>query len=108
LVLPAGAAVDPQGNLWVTDGFNGRFVIFSPEGVVRETWGGRGSDEGEFELHCRGEGYGGVSFDAAGNIFVADAGNGCIQKFDPDRTFLTSWLSEGIVVDRSTGSARPQ
>jgi hypothetical protein len=70
--------------------------------------GGRGSDEGEFELHCRGEGYGGVSFIAVGNIFVADAGNGRIRKFDPDRTFLTSWLSEGIVVDRSTGSARPQ
>jgi sugar lactone lactonase YvrE len=99
LIHPAGAAVDPQGNAWVTDGFNGWFTIFSPEGVVLETWGTQGSEEGEFDFQCHGEGYGGVAFDAAGNIFVADAGNGRIQKFRPDRTFLTSWPSEGSVVD---------
>jgi DNA-binding beta-propeller fold protein YncE len=94
LVKPAGAAVDPQGNLWVTDGFHGRFVIFSPDGDVLETWGTLGSSEGEFDFSCAGEGYGGVAFDAAGNIYVADAGNGRIQKFGPDRAFLTSWRSE--------------
>jgi DNA-binding beta-propeller fold protein YncE len=96
LILPAGAAVDPRGNLWVTDGFNGWFTIFSPDGAFLETWGSRGGGDGEFELQCWGEGYGGVAFDAAGNIYVADAGNGRIQKFGPDRTFLTSWPSEGI------------
>jgi DNA-binding beta-propeller fold protein YncE len=100
LINPAGAAVDPQGNLWVTDGFNGWFVIFSPDGDVLETWGSKGSGEGEFDFSCAGEGYGGVAFDAAGNIYVADAGNGRIQKFAPDRAFLTSWRSEaGPAVD---------
>lgn len=64
-----------------------------------ETWGTRGSEEGEFGFQCRGEGYDGAAFDAAGTIFVADAGNGRIQKFGPDRTFLISWPSEGRVVD---------
>jgi DNA-binding beta-propeller fold protein YncE len=97
LGLSAGAGVDPQGNVWVTDGLNGRFVIFSPAGAVLETWGTRGDAEGQFDFRCRGEGYGGVAFDAAGNIYVADAGNGRIQKFAPDRTFLASWPSEGAV-----------
>lgn len=94
---PAGGTIDPQGNLWVTDGSNGRFVIFSPEGAVLETWGEQGDGEGEFAFTCGSYGYGGVAFDAAGNIYVADAGNGRIQKFSPDRTFLTSWPSESIV-----------
>jgi DNA-binding beta-propeller fold protein YncE len=99
LIHPAGVAVDPRGNLWVADSLNGWFVIFSPEGVVLETWGTRGNEDGQFEFQCHGEGGGDVAFDAAGNIYVADAGNGRIQKFAPDRTFLTSWLSEGRIVD---------
>ena len=93
---PTGAAIDPQGNLWVTDGANDRFVIFSPDGVALEAWGTSGSGEGEFTFACRGVRYGGVAFDATGNIYVADAGNQRIQKFSPDRTFLTSWPSAGI------------
>jgi tripartite motif-containing protein 71 len=96
LRMPSGAGVDPDGNLWVTDGTGGRFVIFSPDGAVLETWGTRGEGEGEFDFSC-GEGYGGVAFDAAGNIYVADAGNGRIQKFGPDRDFLASWPIQGIV-----------
>jgi DNA-binding beta-propeller fold protein YncE len=93
---PTGAALDPQGHLWITDGANDRFVIFSPDGVALEAWGTSGSGEGEFDFACRGIRYGGVAFDAAGNIYVADAGNQRIQKFGPDRTLLTSWPSTGL------------
>lgn len=92
---PTGMAVDPRGNLWVTDGGNGRFVIFSPDGVPREAWGTPGSGDGEFNFACVGTRFGGVAFDADGNIYIADSGNGRIQKFAPDRTFLASWRSEG-------------
>ena len=58
---PAGAAIDPQGNLWVTDGANDRFVIFSPDGVALAAWGTSGSGDGEFAFACRGVHYGGVA-----------------------------------------------
>ena len=53
-----------------------------------------------------GEGYGGVAFDPAGNIYVADAGNGRIQKFGPDRAYLTSWPIDVIVDSQLLATGR--
>jgi sugar lactone lactonase YvrE len=106
LRLPAGVTVDPQGNVWVTDGAHGRFVIFSPEGFVLETWGEPGSGEGQFTFKCGSEGYGGVAFDRTGDIYVADAGNKRIQKFSADRTFVASWPSRGIVDSQFLSTGR--
>lgn len=103
---PTGMAVDAQGNLWVTDGGNGRFVIFSPEGVALEAWGAAGSGDGEFNFACTGTRFGGVAFDAHGNIYVADSGNGRIQTFAPDRTFLASWRSEGVANNQMLDTGR--
>ncbi|MBR1368723.1 hypothetical protein RJ53_04045 [Methanocalculus chunghsingensis] len=38
---------------------------------------------------------GGTAVDPAGNIYVVDAGNNRIQKFDSNGTFLTSWKGGG-------------
>jgi DNA-binding beta-propeller fold protein YncE len=91
-------AIDPQGNIWVPDGQNGRFQIFSPDGALLEVWGTKGEGEGQFEFVAAGfsgYGQGAIAFDAAGNFYVADTGNHRIQKFAPDRTFLTAWGSLG-------------
>src|SRR5437762_516536 len=37
----------------------------------------------------------GVATDAAGNVYVADAGNNRIQKFSSTGTYLTRWGSAG-------------
>jgi sugar lactone lactonase YvrE len=96
--FPTGGAIDPQGNLWVTDGGNDRIAVLAPggrvlsaEGVVLETWGASGSGDGEFNFTCANLQLAGVAFDAAGNSYVADSGNHRIQKFGPDRAFLASW-----------------
>jgi DNA-binding beta-propeller fold protein YncE len=95
----AGLGVDPDGNLWVADGLNDRFQIFSPDGTFRETWGVSGSGEGQLNLKrpfgAIFSGYGDVAFDAEGNIYIADAGNFRVQKFGPDRRFLLAWGEEG-------------
>jgi sugar lactone lactonase YvrE len=91
-------AIDPQGNVWVPDGKHGRFQIFSPDGELLEVWGSRGEGEGQFEFIAAGfsgYGQGAIAFDSAGNFYVADTGNHRIQKFGPDRAFVTAWGSPG-------------
>jgi DNA-binding beta-propeller fold protein YncE len=99
---PLQPVIDAAGKLWVPDAAkkHEQFVIFAPDGTFLEAWGARGSGEGEFNFQCSGVGLGGVAFDAAGNIYVADAGNQRVQKFGPDRAFITNWGSAGTADDQ--------
>jgi DNA-binding beta-propeller fold protein YncE len=94
---PIQPAIDAAGNLWVPDTAHthNRFLIFTPDGTFLETWGAPGHGEGEFAFSCSGVGLGGIAFDTAGNVYVADAGNQRVQKFGPDRAFVSSWGSAG-------------
>ncbi len=97
---PFQLTVDAEGNLWVADGNNSRFQVFAPDGTFLEMWGTPGSAEGQFDFieGARGnwDPSGAIAFDRAGNHYVADPGNHRVQKFDPDRAFLTSWGSTGL------------
>ena len=99
MVHPYGVGIDPQGNVWVSDGMNDRFQIFAPDGAFLEIWGVSGTQDGQFDFHAThgnpSADYGDVAFDAGGNIYVADTGNFRIQKFAPDRSFLLAWGGEG-------------
>jgi DNA-binding beta-propeller fold protein YncE len=92
---PFKIAIDPAGNLWVPDGLHSRFQIFAPDGTFLEAWGTEGSEDGQFDFPLSGYGYGTVVWDADGNFYVTDSGNYRIQKFGPDRTFITAWGSQG-------------
>jgi DNA-binding beta-propeller fold protein YncE len=87
-------AIDPQGNLWVTDAQAHQFQIFAPDGTFLEAWGTPGSGDGELNL-IASYSYGAAAFDADGNLYVADTGNYRIQKFGPDRSFIRAWGSQG-------------
>ena len=50
-------------------------------------WGERGSGEGQFESPM------GVTVDPFGNVYVADTGNGRVEKFDPVGKFIAAWES---------------
>jgi ABC-type branched-subunit amino acid transport system substrate-binding protein len=77
-------AMDPTGNLVVPDGGNHRIRLISPTGVV-STLAGTGTpgygdgpaDQAQFDNPT------GVAMDAAGNVYVADAGNNRIRLITP-------------------------
>jgi DNA-binding beta-propeller fold protein YncE len=85
LVQPRGIAIDPQGNIIVSDSANHRLIVFDPSGAPIRTIGSFGSGDGQF-YEPRG-----VAVDAQGNIYVADTWNARIVKLDPQGTFLASW-----------------
>jgi hypothetical protein len=94
--------VDPEGNLWVPDAAFDQYHIIAPDGTFIESWGASGSGEGQFDFSCEDLPYGSIAFDDTGTFYVLDSGNHRIQKFSPDRTFITSWGSEGSADDQFT------
>ncbi len=95
---PSHLAVAPDRNIWVADGDNHRFQIFAPDGSLLEVWGTEGSGEGEFDFTTIGWGgydQAAIAFAPDGAFYVTDTGNHRIQKFGPDRGFLTAWGKEG-------------
>ena len=53
--------------------------------------GGFGSGNGQLSNPL------GVATDGSGNVYVADANNSRIQKFDASGTFLMAWGSSGAL-----------
>jgi DNA-binding beta-propeller fold protein YncE len=70
-----------------------------PEGVSNMFEGGRGTGKGEFDSPTA------MTVDPSGNILVADTGNGRIEKFSPNGTFVTSIgqfeAPNGIAIDHT-------
>jgi len=86
----------PDGNLWVLDGPMGQFQILSPDGEVIEAWGSPGTGEGEFGfVRPDGLSYGDVAFAPDGSFYVVESGNQRVQRFGPQRDFVTMWGSKG-------------
>jgi DNA-binding beta-propeller fold protein YncE len=74
---------DPQGNIFVTDGYgDSRVVKYDKNGRFVKSVGVRGSAPTEMNTPHS------IAADAQGNLYVADRGNARIQVFDPDGKFL--------------------
>jgi hypothetical protein len=63
---PFDIALDPSGNIYVTDVGNHRIQKFSPEGEFLASYGRKGQGPGEFQL------MGGIAVDNQGRMFVTD------------------------------------
>jgi sugar lactone lactonase YvrE len=74
-VGPIGVFIDRADRVWVSS-LNDRVQCFTPEGKLLYRLGGSGSKPGEFEQPH------GLAMDSAGCLYVADAGNQRIQKFE--------------------------
>jgi hypothetical protein len=88
---PSDVTWDRAGNIYVADGFgtNNRIAKFTKDGNFLKTWGQTGSGQGQFS------GIRGLVSDAAGNLYVADAGNKRIQVFDAEGMFKSEIRSVG-------------
>ena len=83
---PTDVAVAENGEIYVADGYvNSRVVKFSPEGQFLFDWGQKGDQPGELDTPH------GIAVDRQGRVYVADRGNGRIQIFEGDGTFLEQW-----------------
>ena len=99
LAYPVGLAVDSAGNLFIVDQRNQRVRRVDSAGIIT-TFAGNG------QIGFSGDGGPaaaavlnfptGVVVDAAGDVFVSDAGNQRIRRIDAASGKITTWAGNGI------------
>ncbi|SPE60035.1 exported hypothetical protein [Verrucomicrobia bacterium] len=92
LFLPAGVAVDADGNLFVADSGNNVVREVATNGIITTVAGdGVGSYSGDGSSATNAElSYpSGVAVDASGNLFIADSSNNLIRKVDTNGIIAT-------------------
>lgn len=106
---PSDVVTAPNGDIFVADGHDwagaeapaaaARIVKFTKAGTFVNSWGTKGSGQGEFRTPH------GLAFDSQGRLFVADRDNNRIQIFDRDGQFLEAWRQfgrpSGIYIDKN-------
>jgi tripartite motif-containing protein 71 len=115
---PSDAATDSSGNVYVADTSNNRIQKFDTSGTWDRAWGKNVNGGGAFGIctvagDClRGTTGGlggemnfpsGVATDSSGNVYVADAFNNRIQKFDSDGHFVMAW-GKNVYIFGATGA----
>ncbi len=86
---PRGIAVageDENLRVYVTDTGNKRVVVLDRELRPMVTWGEPGEGPGQFNEPV------GICVDAEGSVYVADTGNGRIQRFSSDGTYIEEYF----------------
>lgn len=97
-------AYDSDGNLYVGENRSGQVFVYAPDGRLRQQFGSRGRDDGQFQSIT------GIAIDDQGSIYVSDAQALAVQIFDSQGNFVRGWgrhemgganfsLPSGIAVD---------
>jgi DNA-binding beta-propeller fold protein YncE len=83
---PAGVAVAPNGDLYVSDGYgNASIHHFDPDGNLLHSWGEPGTGPGQFHLPHD------LCVLSDGRVVVADRENDRLQVFSADGEFVAEW-----------------
>jgi sugar lactone lactonase YvrE len=101
---PTGIATDARGNVYVADSGNFKVRIVSPTGAVSSLAGSGsiGSVDATGSLASFSN-LGGLALDAAGNVYVADAGNNKIRRIT--QSGLVTTIAGTGAVGASNGPA---
>jgi DNA-binding beta-propeller fold protein YncE len=79
-------ALSPKGEIFVSDGYGNAAVHkYSPDGRLLKSWGGPGTDPGEFNIVHN------LVCDDGGLVYVADRENHRVQVFDGDGRYQGQW-----------------
>ncbi len=87
--VPAAAAVDSNGNIYIVDSNRHHIKKLSSTGEILATWGSYGNAEGQLNVP------GHIAIDSDNNVYVADTGNNRIQKFSSTGGYLMEFGSTG-------------
>ena len=96
-----GIATDLSGNVYVSDTTNNRIQKFDNDGNFITKWGANDGDgtsgAGDSEFNNPR----GITTDSSGNVYVADMGNGRIQKFDSSGTYISQFAcnAQSVALD---------
>jgi sugar lactone lactonase YvrE len=89
---PTDVAWDPQGNIFVSDGYiNNRVVKYDKNGRFLAQVGTEKAGNGKTELNLPH----GIAVDAKGDVYVADRSNHRLQVFDNNLNFKASYDNIG-------------
>src|SRR5271155_5885949 len=79
-------ALSPNGEIYVSDGYgNAKVHKYSPDGKLLMSWGGPGTNPGEFNIVHN------ICTDTDGWVYVADRENHRVQVFDGNGKYETQW-----------------
>jgi len=98
-ITPHGLRIDKDDNIWTTDQSTHQVIKFTPDGkfdlvIGRREAPGTGWFERGYNLTLLKE-PSDVAFDSDGNIYVADAGNFRVAKFNSFGEPISSWGTKG-------------
>lgn len=83
---PVSDALDPNGNIWVTDWSDDRIAKFTSAGTLVATYGSEGSESDQLR-----EPFGIAVNQSTGNVYVSDYGNSRIDEFSSSGSFIRAF-----------------
>jgi len=88
---PYGIAFSPTTDrIYVVEAGNHRVEVFDSEGTQLTSWGGLGTNNGQFNFPTA------IAIDANGDVYVGEDINHRVQKFDDSGGYILQWPSDVV------------
>ncbi len=97
LDLPGGIGIGRDGEIYVVDTGNNRFIKFDTEGMPVLTRGSFGRAQEQFQAPTD------LVVDAGGNVYIVDSGNHRIKKYDFSGNLVQIWGGQGSALGQFQG-----